>query len=181
MKLIRRILFLFITLLRISSSIAQCTSCDITISSVSTEDYIVPLGKQLCITSTGIVYGTIILDGGTVCNQGIIKSPTLIVNDGYIYNYGNIILSNSLELKNNSYINNYNNGSIEIAQNFFVHPNATYTSDPEAKLIVAHFETLPLMVNAGDNQTICTSSSATLGGKSSAANGMPPYTYSWAH
>jgi len=40
--------------------------------------------------------------------------------------------------------------------------------------------TLPLQANAGNNQTICSGASATIGGSPTAQYGTSPYTYSWS-
>lgn len=141
MKSIKSILVAICCCIFVLHSVAQCTSgCTTTVSTVTTTNYTVTAGQQLCITSTGMIKGSITLSGGTICNSGTIQATTFTVNSGTINNYGNIIQLGSIELLSTSVINNYN--FIEIEKKFLVNPNAKYLSqNAQAILWVYPFST----------------------------------------
>lgn len=182
MRIFKPFLVIACVLLMAASSFAQsCSSgCTIVVSSETSVDYTLGTGEQLCITATGIISGNITLNGGSICNQGLIQSPLFIINNGTINNYGTILQANVLELKNTSILTNYSGGIIKVSQKLIVGNDASYLAERGAQLIVFPFATMPLMANAGAPQTICSSTSSTLGGQPTAAGGTGPYTYSWA-
>jgi RHS repeat-associated protein len=182
MKIMRSLLLTISLCLTAVYAFSQpCTSgCTITVSSSTTANYTVLTGQQLCITSNGVINGDITLSGGTICNQGLIQSVNFSINTGTINNYGTILQGNTLELKNTSTLTNYSGGMIKVSQKLIVWPQASYFAASNSQLLVYPFSTTPLMVNAGDPQTTCSSTSVTLGGQPTANGGTLPYTYSWA-
>lgn len=182
MKIFKFLVSTVTFLLAVSFSLAQpcSTGCTIIISSETSVDYTIGAGDQLCITSTGIVSGNITMNGGAICNQGLIQSPSFVINNGTIDNYGTISQSNILELKNTSILNNWSGGIIKVSQQLIIGNDASYLAERGAQLIVYPFPVMALIVNAGSAQTICSSTSATLGGQPTAVGGTSPYVYSWA-
>jgi len=83
----------------------SCTGCTITISSLDSSPIVVPAGTTLCITTTGEVTGDIAINGGEVCNEGIISSSAIAINSGTLNNYG-VIASAELAIVSGS-MNNY--------------------------------------------------------------------------
>lgn len=182
MKIFKFLLSTVVFLLSVSFSFAQpCSSgCTIIVSSETSVNYTIGTGEQLCITSTGIISGNITLNGGAICNQGLIQSPSFVINNGTIDNYGTISQSNVLELKNASILKNWSGGIIKVSQQLIVGNDASYLAERDAKFTVYPFPIMALIANAGSAQTICSSTSATLGGQPTAVGGTGPYTYSWA-
>ncbi|MBX7180715.1 MAG: T9SS type A sorting domain-containing protein [Bacteroidia bacterium] len=60
---------------------SQC-NCTITISSINTSPWVVSTGQTLCITSTGQLVGNLLIDGGEVCNDGLITNNFVYITGG---------------------------------------------------------------------------------------------------
>ena len=120
--------------------LAQCTGCTTTVSTTTTTNYTVASGQKLCVTATGKITGSITLTGGTVCNQGTIQASTFTVTNGTIDNYGYIFQVGNLQLSNTSVLNNYN--FVEVQSQFLVASTARYlTQNSQAILWVYPFTT----------------------------------------
>ncbi len=60
---------------------SQCT-CTSTISGLESNPRLVTVGQTLCISATGQLTGDILVDGGTLCNEGLINNRFVWVNNG---------------------------------------------------------------------------------------------------
>ncbi len=67
---------------------AQCSGCTTTISSANSLPQVVGAGQKLCITSTGVVQGAIVISGGEVCNEGSIGNTSIALVSGSLVNHG---------------------------------------------------------------------------------------------
>lgn len=134
----KKLIFLlaFIALGANLSKAQICGTCTVNITGYDTLVYSLNTGQTFCIDTTGHFAGTIIINGGTVCNKGFFNPGTITFNSGTIDNYGNTSIVSSLTLSNNKIINNKpdavtnltgaltlsggsftNNGIINISQN----------------------------------------------------------------
>lgn len=96
-----RLLFLFILLGTNSlSSFGQCIDCAVTLTSNAVPTYTVLTGTTVCIPNGFEYTGTIILSGGTLCNQGIVHN--IIFNSGTFENYGTYSKASGTVLINSS-------------------------------------------------------------------------------
>lgn len=68
---------------------AQCSICTTHIIGSDSLTYTVSIGQTLCVDSTGILKGTIVLNGGTICNKGIFNPASVTFTSGELHNYGN--------------------------------------------------------------------------------------------
>ncbi|MBL4734556.1 MAG: hypothetical protein JKY18_04295, partial [Flavobacteriales bacterium] len=68
----------------------SCTGCTITISGVETAPQVIFGGQTLCITSTGVLQGDLVVNQGSVCNEGTINSTAITMTNGTFTNYGTI-------------------------------------------------------------------------------------------
>lgn len=87
---------------------AQCsTGCTFNVSGLSTSDFYIMPGQTLCVTPTGTITGRIAVSGGTLCNQGKIKTTAvLIANGAHFNNYGTGTIDTLYVTQNStSYIN----------------------------------------------------------------------------
>ena len=85
-KLLLVSLFIFI----LNETNAQCTGCTVTISGTETLPQIVGPGSKLCITSSGVLNGDLVINGGEVCNEGVISSTSIAMTTGELTNYATI-------------------------------------------------------------------------------------------
>lgn len=113
----KQLVLLFLFVLSASFSMAQCTSCTITISGASSTSYTLSSGQRLCITSTGTYTGNITLNGGSVCNQGTISVNGISFNSGSIQNQGTLNMSGPLTINNGSFVNKGNLKASELRIN----------------------------------------------------------------
>lgn len=72
----------------------NCTSCSLTISTAWSSPLAAGPGVTICITSSGSVTGDIIVNGGTLCNEGSILSHNILLTSGTINNYGSMDVVN---------------------------------------------------------------------------------------
>jgi hypothetical protein len=91
----------------------NCQICTYTVNAPDTSTYTLNSGQTLCITSSGVVNGTVILNGGIVCNSGIFRPANFKYEDGDFDNYGDFYSRVILVLKNNSRFVNYKDGRIK--------------------------------------------------------------------
>jgi len=161
-------------------SFGQCSSCDITISTTNCGYYSVETGTKLCITSSGKVYGIIVLNGGTICNEGVFSPSSFSMISGTFNNFHEFYYDHSL--LNNGTFNNLGSAKVRLSGSLTVGKFARYLSHPAAQLLVnVNVNIVPsgcLIVNAGADQTIF-AGSVILGGNPAASSGTAPYTYSW--
>jgi hypothetical protein len=128
-------LLLLLSTLLTTISFSQCT-CTGTISGLESNPRIVTMGQTLCITSTGQMTGDILVDGGTLCNEGLINNTFVWVTSGgrFINNStGNqcdsllVVGSNSLFLNSGSFSNERmaatNGGSISNSESGIIQSN----------------------------------------------------------
>jgi hypothetical protein len=86
-----------ILLFSASSSLLQaqnCTSCTLTITAPWTSPLAAGAGVTICISSTGSVSGDILINGGTICNEGMISSHNILMTSGTLNNYGEMDVVN---------------------------------------------------------------------------------------
>lgn len=76
----------------------NCGSCSVSIDSTSSSAYTVSAGQTFCIDTTGNFIGSIVLNGGTVCNKGVFEPQSLTLISGDIYNYSIFKCDTSLAL-----------------------------------------------------------------------------------
>ncbi len=108
---------------------AYCnTGCTLTIAGADYDAHTLNTGEQLCISAKGKVYGNIVLNGGTICNDGLLNPFSIQVNSGTILNHGEIKYAGTLELKSASVLENYADGKVEVGQQLLVHNAARYTA-----------------------------------------------------
>lgn len=103
---------------------SACTGCTTNVTTTTTTNYTVASGQTLCITSTGMIKGSITMSGGTICNEGIIQASAFTITGGTINNYGSILQVGNLEMSNSSTLNNYN--FVEVQQKLLLNPPAKY-------------------------------------------------------
>jgi hypothetical protein len=121
----RHISKLYIIVLLIAAhqvkSQSSCNSCTSGIStndtllhivtSVDTTSYTITTGQTFCITNTGTFRGTIIINGGTVCNKGRFFPKSLTFSSGVIFNNNNARIKTALSLGSSTTLNN-NSGAV---------------------------------------------------------------------
>ena len=69
---------------------SQCTGCTITISTAVSTPQVITTGVKLCITATGNLSGDLVINGGEVCNEGVISSTAIAITTGTLTNYATI-------------------------------------------------------------------------------------------
>ncbi len=84
---------------------AQCIPCEssgntYTISNTSATSYTLTTGQSLYIEPSGTYTGTLILNGGTVCNAGVFSPASLTFLDGTLTNTATATITNALTLSN---------------------------------------------------------------------------------
>ncbi len=89
----------------------------------------------LCIAAGGLFTGTLVLNGGTLCNNGEMVPASLDLNSGSVSNYGSIQYAATLELEGNTALSNY--GSIEIGGPFITHPGSWYREMNEQAYLIS--------------------------------------------
>ncbi len=96
--------------------------------------YTIAIGEQLCIPAGITFIGTITLNGGTVCNEGILAPFNIVVQSGIINNYGSIRYNGTLTLKAGSYL--YNRNNVKLGGALLVNTNAQYKEFSSQAFIV---------------------------------------------
>jgi hypothetical protein len=83
---------------------AQCLGCSITITSNAIPAYTINAGQTACIIPGFVYTGTITLNGGVLCNSGVLNN--VVFNSGTLNNYGTFVT--------NSITNVINTGNVTI-------------------------------------------------------------------
>ncbi len=130
----------------------SCSGCTITINEVNSQNYTLNVGEQLCIGPNGTVLGNIVLNGGTICNQGVLIPSSIQCLNGKIYNYGNITYSGTLTLSNTCSIENYS--VIDLSGNILVDVNASYLSSETGASLRTNMPDLTQIQAQYDNYTV---------------------------
>ncbi|MCO6501133.1 MAG: hypothetical protein J5I47_12265, partial [Vicingus serpentipes] len=126
---------LFITLSLIFSSnflYAQCAAgCTWTVTGSNSTNCTVNAGQKLCITSTGDYSGDLTLNGGTVCNNGTLRSD-ITFNSGRIDNYGDLTFSwgSGFLLSTGDSVYNYS-GTINFLGNLTISGGAVFINNQD--------------------------------------------------
>lgn len=99
MKTAIRVLFMSSVLMFISTNlIAQntkaCSGCSLTISTAWTSPIAASAGVTICVAPGGSISGDILIDGGTVCNEGSITSHNILMNSGSLINQNTLDVVN---------------------------------------------------------------------------------------
>ena len=96
---------------------SQCTTCTINITGIDTVSYTVLTGQTLCIDTTGLITGTVILNGGTICNKGVFKPSSFTYTSGSINNQGNMTINSDITMTTGSSLDNSITGIIALMGN----------------------------------------------------------------
>lgn len=75
-----------------------CGSCTVNISTHSNDSYTVDVGQVFCIDSIGNFTGTLTVNGGTVCNNGIFKPDVFTFNSGVVQNHSRILINSNFNI-----------------------------------------------------------------------------------
>jgi hypothetical protein len=106
-KLISYSLIIALIFLNADGLEAQCGDCTTIISSNSVTTYTAGNGQAICIASGFDYTGTIVLDGGTLCNEGtahhLVLRNGIFNNRGYYSESGNAGIGNTTELTINCF------------------------------------------------------------------------------
>jgi hypothetical protein len=93
----------------------SCSNCTYSISDLSKDNYTLTTGQTLCITSTGIIQGTITLNGGTICNDGVFSPTSFTYTQGSFNNGGVIIYTGTIDLNATGIVvDNNSSGTINV-------------------------------------------------------------------
>lgn len=90
-KLSYLLFFLMVNFLAIS----QCDNCNTYVNQLDTNIYSLNAGQTICFDTLSTFGGTIIVNGGTVCNKGLFKPKEIQLISGQIFNYSNISIENT--------------------------------------------------------------------------------------
>ena len=129
LKEISKILFSMLILSSHYFAEAQnCTGCTITVTGTSNSTYVLSPGQTLCVAASGTVTGTIVLTGGTVCNEGTLIPATISYSSGIIKNYGSATVS-SLSLSGNCTVINNTGATFTCSTLSVSSPNAVFNNN----------------------------------------------------
>ncbi len=92
----------------------SCGTCSINITSLDSSSYTVNSGVTFCVDTTGNFVGTIVLNGGTLCNKGLFKPKTITLTSGILSNYGNSSLNSSITIGSSIQVSNSEDAIINI-------------------------------------------------------------------
>lgn len=110
MKCNNLVKFLFFTLFLIFSkniiNAQNCSTCNTVINNSDTSAIVLNIGETLCIDTMGYFSGTIVLNGGNVCNKGFFKPISITYNSGVITNYANTSIDANLAIPTGVTVNN---------------------------------------------------------------------------
>ena len=146
-KLLLVSLFIFI----LNETNAQCTGCTVTISGTETLPQIVGPGSKLCITSSGVLNGDLVINGGEVCNEGTINSNNIVLTSGSLNNIGVISsiklagLSGDFDNQGNASIDSLAIGGADINVS-----NTGILSFDDLAIVKAGIGTNPQLDNTGE-------------------------------
>ncbi len=118
------ILLIFVAKIQFS----QCTTCNTTVTNNAVSQYNVNAGTTLCV-STGLTYtGTINLNGGTLCNSGVLSKVNF--NSGTFQNYGTYSKNGNLTIQNtgNIIVNNYSGSEFRVIGNLDIQSSTINTT-----------------------------------------------------
>ncbi|MDI9341682.1 MAG: hypothetical protein QM534_14015 [Sediminibacterium sp.] len=105
---------LLLVFLAFKFSAQNCSTCSVTINDNSSSSYTINAGHTLCIDSLGNFEGSIVINGGLLCNKGIFSPSTVIFSGGTIQNYGLMTYPGNVLLTNGITLNNLPSGVINI-------------------------------------------------------------------
>ena len=118
-------LVLLITWFGNQSINAQCTGCTTVISSNAVSNYTAATNQTLCVSSGFSYTGTIVLNGGTICNQGTLNNVTFL--KGTFNNYGNFTRSSlTSAITGTVNIHNFSGSTFSLGAFIFSATNAAY-------------------------------------------------------
>jgi hypothetical protein len=93
----------------------SCSNCTYSITDLSKDNYTLTAGQTLCITSTGIIQGTVTLNGGTICNQGVFSPAAFTYSKGNFNNSGVVIYTGTIDFNTTGIVvDNNTSGTINI-------------------------------------------------------------------
>ncbi|MCA6435647.1 MAG: hypothetical protein ACK5QC_09245 [Bacteroidota bacterium] len=108
----------------------SCGSCNISINSLDSSSYTINQGQTLCLDSNAVFVGTITINGGVVCNKGLLSPKQLAFHTGgTLYNYSNISLSGSFSLGNNCVLEVKDGSTFNISNGVFNINGGQVTND----------------------------------------------------
>jgi len=91
-----------------------CSNCTYSITGLDKNNYTLVAGQTLCVTATGILQGTINLDGGTICNEGVFSPSEFTYSQGSFNNSSVIIYTGTFNLNASVNIDNNSSGVMNI-------------------------------------------------------------------
>jgi len=104
----------------------SCSGCSINFSSDQYDDIIVVDGETTCIADGVHCYGNVILQGGTLCNRGIVSQLVVTNQGGVIDNFGTIESSQTdINLTADLMLNNYPLASFKFMNSLTVEMSPT--------------------------------------------------------
>lgn len=89
-----------------------CNTCQVLISETSSESYTVNAGETFCVDSIGNFDGSIVLNGGSICNKGIFKPVSITLINGSIQNFGLLTFSSGQVFSTNLTLTNDGEGIV---------------------------------------------------------------------
>jgi hypothetical protein len=99
------------SLLKLSAQ-TTCTPCTTTISGEDSATYTVQTGETFCIAEGAVFTGTLILNGGTLCNMGVFAPAQMTLTSGSFFNAGVCNLKTSIQLNTTLAVTNSETGVI---------------------------------------------------------------------
>lgn len=130
-KMIKQI-FKKVTLVILFATIAgnlsaqTCDTCTWHITGNNATSYTVSTGQTLCIDSSGIATGTILLQGGTICNHGTIDVSSITLTSGTVYNFNKLIIGQDLTINADILFENIENGHTKITGDLIFYAKKMY-------------------------------------------------------
>jgi hypothetical protein len=112
-----------------------CTNCNTVICVTDANMYTVNAGQTLCVVPGGTVTGTIVLNGGTICNSGTFTPSSFTMNSGTFNNYSQFTYNNNVALLSTSTFNNLSTGIIQITGTIKAASGAKFLESSGSKLL----------------------------------------------
>jgi hypothetical protein len=112
-----------------------CTNCSILICMSDANTYTVNAGQTLCVVPGGVVTGTIVLNGGTICNTGTFTPSSFTMNSGTFNNYSQFTYNNNVSLLSTSIFNNLSTGIMQITGTIKAASGAKFLEASGSKLL----------------------------------------------
>jgi hypothetical protein len=113
-----------------------CTNCNTVICQTDANTYTVNAGQTFCVVPGGTVTGTIVLNGGTICNSGTFTPSSFTMNSGTFNNYSQFTYSSNLTILNSGIFNNLSTGEVKLTGVVKAALGAKFLEAPGAKLFV---------------------------------------------